>query len=360
MSIRKHKQSGIWWVDFTPPSGQRIRRSTGTRNRQQAQEYHDKLKAEFWRVYQLGDKPKRLFEEACINYLTLSAGQKDYATKIRHVKYWRTVFGGRTICSLTSDEIQAGLPTHRTYKDRPTKKLSASTRNKYLTSIGRILSLAKQAGWIDVTPIVHKLPEPKIRVRWLTKDQSIAFLDSLNLEWMKDVCKFALATGCRANEIFTLTWDKVDLDSRLTWVTNDLAKSGRSRPVPLNTDAMAVLLKRPKDKYVFTRIKGGAKIRQIDRRDFIQALTKIGLSDFRFHDLRHTWASWHAQAGTPLFALKELGGWETLDMVKKYAHLNAEHLAKYANHVTISAQSVHADNIALPANNDKPLIFKAL
>ena len=66
---------------------------------------------------------------------------------------------------------------------------------------------------------------------------------------------------------------------------------------------------------------------------FNKACEKAGIVDFRFHDLRHTWASWHVQAGTPLFILKELGGWETLEMVRKYAHLDASHLAEYADQV---------------------------
>jgi len=74
----------------------------------------------------------------------------------------------------------------------------------------------------------------------------------------------------------------------------------------------------------------------INRRSFNLAAKKSGIKDFHFHDLRHTWASWHIQAGTPLFVLKEMGGWENLEMVKKYAHLNADHLAIHANVVTAS------------------------
>ena len=60
------------------------------------------------------------------------------------------------------------------------------------------------------------------------------------------------------------------------------------------------------------------------------ALAAAGIEDFRWHDLRHTWASWHVQAGTPLFALQEMGGWETAEMVRRYAHLAADHLVPYA------------------------------
>ena len=60
------------------------------------------------------------------------------------------------------------------------------------------------------------------------------------------------------------------------------------------------------------------------------ALEQAGITDFRWHDLRHTWASWRAQAGTSLFALQEMGGWESSEMVRRYAHLAADHLAPCA------------------------------
>jgi integrase len=64
---------------------------------------------------------------------------------------------------------------------------------------------------------------------------------------------------------------------------------------------------------------------------------RAGIKEFRWHDLRHSWASWHVQRGTPLYALKELGGWATLEMVNRYAHLAPEHLKAYAETVTMAA-----------------------
>ena len=58
--------------------------------------------------------------------------------------------------------------------------------------------------------------------------------------------------------------------------------------------------------------------------------TRARIDDFRWHDLRHCWASWHIQNGTPLFALQELGGWQSPEMVRRYAHLAADHLAPFA------------------------------
>ena len=75
----------------------------------------------------------------------------------------------------------------------------------------------------------------------------------------------------------------------------------------------------------------GSPITQVSTKAWYAALEKAGIEDFRWHDLRHTWASWHVQQGTPLFALQELGGWESPEMVRRYAHLTAEHLAPYAD-----------------------------
>jgi len=64
------------------------------------------------------------------------------------------------------------------------------------------------------------------------------------------------------------------------------------------------------------------------------ALGRAGITDFRWHDLRHTWASWHVQVDTPLNALQELGGWESADMVRRYAHLAPDHLAEFAERLS--------------------------
>ncbi|WP_155803397.1 tyrosine-type recombinase/integrase [Bordetella sp. FB-8] len=81
------------------------------------------------------------------------------------------------------------------------------------------------------------------------------------------------------------------------------------------------------------------RVTQIDDPHFKRACEKVGIADFHFHDLRHTWASWHAHAGTPLKALQQLMGWETLEMVHKYARLAPSHLAAHANTVKIWTKS---------------------
>jgi len=337
MPIRKNKH-GIWQIDITTPTGERIRCSSKTTNKQEAQHLHDKLKLEAWQIDKLNKKPEKTVEQALIRLLEEAENQKDLNTKIRHAQYWRNAIGHKLLSSLTSDDIYNNLPTHIAHTG---KKLSPSTQNRYRSSIMRALNLAKQAGWVDSIPYIAKNNEPKKRVRWLTQTEATALLNHLNLAWMKEVCTFALLTGARMTEILSMTWDKIDFNRSLAIVTSDIAKSGHARALPLNHEATSFLRQKERkriSKYVFHRGKG-KQIIDIDREDFKRALKRANIKDFRFHDLRHTWASWHVQAGTPIMVLKELGGWETIEMVQKYAHLNSSHLLTYANQVKISSKS---------------------
>ncbi|CAH1906298.1 hypothetical protein NTGHW29_860001 [Candidatus Nitrotoga sp. HW29] len=72
-------------------------------------------------------------------------------------------------------------------------------------------------------------------------------------------------------------------------------------------------------------------VTQVNTKAWHKALKRTGIENFRWHDLRHTWASWHIQEGTPLHVLQELGGWSTAEMVQKYAHLSSEHLAQWVD-----------------------------
>jgi integrase len=80
----------------------------------------------------------------------------------------------------------------------------------------------------------------------------------------------------------------------------------------------------------WTNSPRGQKISQVSTKAWRQALGRARIESFRWHDFRHTWASWHVQNGTPLNVLQELGGWESPEMVRRYAHFSAEHLAPYA------------------------------
>ncbi|MFA9499697.1 tyrosine-type recombinase/integrase [Mannheimia sp. E30BD] len=329
MSI--YKRGKIYWVAFTTPSGKRIRRSAGTEVKKNAQLFLQKIKAEMWSINHLDSEPDYLFEQALLDYLKQSEGLADQATKKRHAIYWRNVFGGRGLNTITTQEIVNNLPTKNQNTGEP---LSNSTQNKYIKSLQRIFSIAHKAGYITKVPYLPKKKEPPIRIRWITKEQAKILISNIRTEWMRNICSFALMTGARRTEILTLTWDKIDFERKIAIVSNDIAKSEKARSLLLNNSATE-LLKQQRGrhvKYVFVS-STGRPLDDINRKTFDAATKRCLLIDFHFHDLRHTWASWHVQAGTPLFTLKELGGWETLEMVKKYAHLNADHLLNHANSV---------------------------
>ena len=111
------------------------------------------------------------------------------------------------------------------------------------------------------------------------------------------LARFALATGCRAREITGLEWDRVDLERATAWI--DRTKNGTPRGVPLNRDAAAVLEDERGKHPVFCFTFRGEPIGwEATNTAWRAAIEKAGITDFRFHDLRHTWTSWHRQAGT--------------------------------------------------------------
>jgi integrase len=149
---------------------------------------------------------------------------------------------------------------------------------------------------------------------------------------MKPIVRFALATGCRAGEIYGLEWDRVDLTRRVAWLDHGATKSGEGRGIPLNADAVAALQstlgQHPRWCFTFA----GRRIHKSSTA-WDRARQRAGIDNFRFHDLRHTWASWHVQSGTSLPELMELGGWKSYEMVLRYAHLAPDKLSSVASRI---------------------------
>jgi integrase len=148
------------------------------------------------------------------------------------------------------------------------------------------------------------------------------------------MAEFSLATGLRDSNVTGLEWTQIDLSRATAWIHADQAKAGRSITVPLNSDAMAILrrLVGIHPQFVFTF--EGHRVTRANNHAWRKALVRAGINDFFWHDLRHTWASWHVQAGTPMNVLKELGGWASMEMVLRYAHLGADHLAEHAARIS--------------------------
>lgn len=321
MSIHLNKH-GICQISLCTPSGKRFRRTAGTSDRREAQELHDKLKHELWRQEKLGEKPKHLWDEACIRWLQENQGKKSLDSdkiKIRLLPELR----GLLLEDISRDLIHSIVNR---------KTCSGSTKNRYFALIRAILNkCVNEWDWLDKAPKLKLHKEPKKRIRWLYPEEAQRLVNALeNLPYMQHLVIFSLATGLRQANVLNLKWEQIDLRRQVAWIYPDQAKAGKAIGVPLNQTAMQVLMDRPRvSDYVFTH-SGGRKVKAISNRVWREALDKAGITDFRWHDLRHTWASWLVQQGTPLAALKEMGGWESVEMVQRYAHLAPEHLSQHA------------------------------
>ena len=111
----------------------------------------------------------------------------------------------------------------------------------------------------------------------------------------------------------------------------------QSMGIRRNLKSVPFVLRRQVGKHpirVFTY--AGETVTRANNHAWRKALVRAGIENFRWHDLRHTWASWHVQQGTPLHVLQELGGWSEYEMVRRYAHLSVEHLAEYADSLSKS------------------------
>lgn len=321
MSVRKRGKQGICWVSFTPPGGKRIRRSAGTTDRAKAQEYEDALRAQAWEVAKLGTQVSRTWDEAALRYIEKYPDRN----KAAHIRHFTTTFRGRALQSLTEEEIDAALQElNRPY-----------SYNRHAATLRHLLTQARDEWrWIGAIPRVPKLQEPKTRVDFLLPAEAAALVSALP-EQHRDLVRFALATGLRLGNLLGLTWQQIDVTRKLAWIHADQAKARKAIAVPLNNQAIEVLARQETGtERVFPR-------KRIETKVWKRALSKAGITRrIRFHDLRHTWASWHAQNGTDQRILQELGGWQSGEMVRRYAHLNADHLSAHAGN--IEAQLRHS------------------
>lgn len=332
MSI--YRRGDIWWITFTTPNGQRIRRSAGTAVKTKAQEYHDRERARCWDEQRLGVKPDRSWQEAAVQWLKEAGHKRSHADDVAKLRYLDQFLGNLTLGQIKREVVER-------IGERKASESTPANANRYLALIRSILRKARDDWeWIDHIPKVRLYRESKRRIRFLTKEEATQLLNELPPH-LRDMTEFSLCTGLRQSNVSYLRWDQVDMQRSVAWVHADEAKAGRPIGVPLNQDAMGVLRRNLErhPEYVFTY--QGKPVDRTSTKAWYAALGRARIEDFRWHDLRHTWASWHVQSGTSLNELMELGGWSTVEMVRRYAHLAPDHLRTAAGRIdgTFSSQS---------------------
>lgn len=219
------------------------------------------------------------------------------------------------------------------------KDLKPGSINRYLATIRTILRRAEREwDWLDKAPAIRLRPEPKRRVRWITPEEAVRLLQALPPH-AADATEFAFLTGLRQANIFGLTWKQVDLNRRILWIFADQAKGKKDLSIPLNEAAMAVIRRQQGKCSTHVFSYEGRPMKRPDSSTWQRACEKAGITDFRFHDTRHSFASWHVMNGTDLHTLMELGGWSSYEMVRRYAHLSGEHLRQAAERLTLPLRS---------------------
>jgi integrase len=245
------------------------------------------------------------------------------------LRWWRVRLGH----CLLNDVTPALLAEHRDKLARgDDRRRATSTVRRYLAALSHAFTVAvKEWGWLDDSPMrkVTKPREPRGRVRFLSDQERHQLLEECQASrnpYLHTIVVLALATGARRGELLGLRWPDVDL-KRAT-LTFQETKNGERRAVPLTGPALALMrqhatVRRLDTTLVFPnttgRRPGGI------REAWKYAVKRAGIVDFRFHDLRHTAASYLAMSGASLAEIAEVLGHKTLAMVKRYAHLSEAH-----------------------------------
>jgi integrase len=205
-------------------------------------------------------------------------------------------------------------------KARKLEGSGPSTVNRYLALIRAVLRCAAyEWEWIVRPPYVKLFVEPRGRCTWLQPEQARALFNELP-DHLRAPFVFSLATGLRMSNVIRLTWHQVHEPRAMLLFDGDAMKAGEAFAPALNEAALEILRnqKGRHAAYVFTY--RGRPMLRASNSAWYRAKRRAGVAHIRWHDLRHTWATWHTLAGTPLDVLQDLGGWKTRIMVRRYAH----------------------------------------
>ena len=276
-----------------------------------------------------------------------------YLARRRHLRFHkrdalsvRTLlkyFKGQNLMSIIPSKIEDYIGS------RLEDGVANGTINRELTCLKRMFSLAIKWEDAQFNPVkeVDFLEEPPGRTKFLSEDKARKLISCAS-DHIKPIITTALNTGMRLSEILSLKWSEVHIESVVNpHVELQVTKNNKMRYIPLNDD-MVELLKRIKkendqrpqpSEHVFLG-KYGKPLLSV-KGPFKAALKKANIQDFRFHDLRHTFASHYVMNGGDLMSLKEIGGWSSLKMVERYSHLASDYKTKMMNKLSGKFSDCH-------------------
>lgn len=325
-----YKRGSVWWMSFTV-DGRQIRKSTETDDRKLAQRIFDKLKGEIaeGKWFERLEGEDMTFRELMERYLTeYSAVRKKPKSYVRDKSlnnHLQKFFGDFILTEITPKNITA-------YKIiRREEGASPRSINYELVLMGHAFNLAMKEWELVKDNPVQRVSKEKVRnqiERWLTIEEERRLLD-VSPDWLREIILFAIHTGFRQSEILDLKWLQVDLARRTITISDQ--KNGEIDTLPIDQTVAEILRDRWKAPHqqndrVFLNSKGKRIGNRNLLRSFYRYLEKAGISDCRFHNLRHTFASRLVQSGVDLYSVQKLGRWKTTEMILRYAHHYTESL----------------------------------
>ena len=278
------------------------------------------------RKFTLSDAIERYSAEVLLQDKPNNKNQKNY------LEYWDQALGAYALADLTPSLIVSARNKLMGSKNRFGRERGATTANRYVAALSHVLTVAiNDWEWLEIHPVrkISKLKQPRGRVRFLSDEERERLLTACRESdnpHLFAIVVLALSTGARKMEINALKWKDINLE-RQTIILHE-TKNGERRVIPLTGYAFKLM----QDKYEKQNkeceyaFPSKAKCQPIDiRTAWENTLVKAGIEDFRFHDLRHSAASYLAMNGATLAEIAEVLGHKTLQMVKRYAHLSEAH-----------------------------------
>ena len=246
------------------------------------------------------------------------------------LNHWLKLIGTKQVINITKDDIKLGL------RELP-KSLSNSTINKYKKAISVVLNFAIREYDLSDNPTRHirSLPEKKGRTRYLSdNERKRLFKACRGSKWNKLylLVLMAITTGARRGELLSLRWNSLDIDKQTAYVLT--SKNGEPKVLPLTQSVIKELQRfnLNDDSLIFaSEIKPNKPY--FFYKQWKRVRDEAELVDFRFHDLRHTTASYLAQNGATLLEIADVLGHKQIEVTMRYSHLCISHKSSLINRV---------------------------
>jgi len=322
--FQRPKDSGIWWIRYHDENGREHREKVGPKGLARKAYRRRKTEIQERRFFPERIGRREILLSAVIDdHLARVKGKlRSYDDQERYGRVWKDVLGNRPIRQIAPGDVERWAAEKR-------QSSAPATVNRYLEFLKRVFNVAIADGKADVNPVctVTMFKENNERVRYLTDDEEQRLRAEIDDAWWPLV-EIAMHTGLRQDEQLSLTWENIDFNAGI--ITVQRSKHGEARRIPMNDTVRSALRRLPsrfKGGYVFPSKTGVTPLnaRNLCNRIFDPAVRRAGITDFHWHDMRHTFGSRLAMAGVDLLAIKDLMGHKTIEMTLRYAHLSPAH-----------------------------------